>query len=201
MALTLRHYPLASGVFNLTHLNENLSDIQDKFGSIDNSDIASDAAIAATKLAASNQEWVVQLIYHFGDAGQWPADSSGATPLVAVPMPGQNGDTSWVATDVTWVTNDVGSGDALFDVRYGSYNGSGVWANAGSIVTDVAIDDAGANDTGNQGRSARLAVSIPNGSSVTSIALMSAGQGTDAIAEASSFLAVSVRLRRVLQSI
>lgn len=200
MALTLRHYPLASGVFNLTHLNENLADIQNKFGSIDNSDVASDAAIAVTKLAAANAEWTAQLIVNGAMlAAGWPAVSA-TTPLIAVPMPGQSGDTSWIATDVTWVCNDVGAGTGLFDVRYGSFDGAGAWVDAGTLVTAVTIDDVAAN-TGNEGRSSRLAVSIPNGADVTSIALMSGGVDATALSTAQGFLSVSVRLRRVLQSI
>lgn len=200
MALTLRHYPLASGVFNLTHLNENLSDIQDKFnGGIDNSDISTLAAIAPTKLSASNQEWTAQLKYHFGNQGAWPAVGA-TTPLDVVPVPGQSGDTSWIATDVTWVCNDVGDGAGSFDVRYGSFNGAGVWVNAGSIAAGTTIASVAAN-AGNEGRSARLAVSIPNGADVTSIALMSGAAGVGVVTAAGSFLCVSVRLRRVLQSI
>lgn len=207
MSLTLRHYPLASGTANLTHVNEDLADIQNKFGSIDDSDIAAGANIAVTKLAAYYQEWVVQLLWTVHcTAGPalvvWPA-ASATTPLVAVPMPGQSGDGSWVATDVSFVCNDVGTADASFDVRYGHYDGTGVWTNDGSIKTGQTITRLGGDATGSQGRNSRTAVTIPNGSTVTSIALMSAGQGTNVLngAAATGFLCVSVRLRRQLQSI
>lgn len=198
MALSLRHYPLSSGIFNLTYLNENLADIQTKFGNIDNSDIVATAGIVPTKLSASNMEWTAQLVYT-GAMAAWPG-AGATTPLIAIPLPGQSGDASWVATDMTWVCNDVGDGAGSFDVRYGSYGGAGLWANTGSIITGVTITSVAAN-TGYQGRSTRLAVTLPNSATVLSIGLMSAGAGVGVLSAATGYLAVSVRLRRVLQSI
>ena len=192
-------YPLAAGSVARATLNSILAAIVSKFsGGIDNSDINADADIVPTKLSASNMEWTAYLLYHFGMQGAWPATGA-TTPLVAVPMPGQSGDTSWVATDVSYVCSDVGTADASFDVRYGAYDGTGAWVNSGSILTGQTIASPGADNTGSQGRSTRLAESIPNSATVQSIALMSAGQGTGVISQ--GFLAVSVRLRRVLQSI
>lgn len=193
-------YPLAAGAVARATLNTILAAIVSKFsGGIDNSDVSASAAITPTKLSASNMEWTAHLIYT-GAMAAWPAVGA-TTPLVAIPMPGQSGDTSWVATDVSWVCNDAGDGAGSFDVRYGSFNGAGAWANAGSITTGVTIALAGAANTGNEGRSTRLSVSIPNGADVTSIALMSAGAGVGVLSAATGFLCVSVRLRRVLQSI
>lgn len=193
-------YPIAAGAVVRQTLNSILAAIVSKFsGGIDNSDISTAASITVTKLAASNCDLWVELPY-LERGTVWPAVSA-TTPLVAVPLPGQSGDTAWVATDVSWVCNDIGTADASFDVRYGHYDGTGVWVNDGSITTGVVLTRLGGDGTGSQGRSARLSVSIPNGATVTSIALMSAGAGTAVITGATGFLVVSVRLRRVLQSI
>lgn len=209
MALTLRHYPLASGVFNLTHLNENLADITAKFDAgIDDSDISPDAAISLSKLAASNIEHWVTLKYHFaqGNAGAgatWTSLAVSATvPLDAVPIPGQSTDTSWVVTDYVFVCNDVGTADGAFGLYVGHYDGAGAWTNDHTIVASQNITPSPVDNLGTQGRSARLSSpTITYGSDVKSLALMVAAQGTAVITAENSFLAVSVRLRRVLQSI
>ncbi len=193
-------YPLAAGTVTRSVLNSIFAAISSKFsGGIDNSDVNAQAAITPTKLSASNTDVWVHLPF-FARAA-WPAVAA-TTPLVAMPLPGQSGDTSWIATDVTWVCNDIGTADGSFDVRYGHYDGAGAWTNDGSITTGVTLTRIGGDATGSQGRSARLSVSIPNGATVTSIALMSAGAGTAVVTSTTTgFLCVSVRLRRVLQSI
>lgn len=201
MALSLgTGYPLAAGTVTRSVLNTIFASIVSKFsGGIDNTDISSAAAISPTKLSASNTDLWVHLPYYA--RAVWPAVSA-TTPLAIVALPGQSGDADWVATDVTWVCNDIGTADGSFDVRYGGYDGAGLWVNGGSITTGVVLTRLGGDATGNQGRSARLSVSIPNGATVSSIALMSAGAGTGVVTSTTTgFLVVSVRLRRVLQSI
>ena len=194
-------YTLAAGVVNRANLNSIFAAIVSKFaGNIDNSDISSSANIAPTKLSASNQECWINFAWEFDLHGAWPAVSATTPRTKAIPLPGQSADTSWVATDVTWACNDVGTANGSFDVRYGHYDAAGAWTNDGSVTTGVTITRA-IDNAGNQGRSARLAVTIPNGATVSSIALMSAGAGTGVVTAAGSFLCVSVRLRRVLQSI
>lgn len=199
MNLILPNYPLVAGVISLDQINENFNAIQQH--EITDADISSSAALTVTKLAAYYVETFVQLIYHFNlqgaDAAGWPA--AAATPLDAVPMPGQSGDAAWTATDVTYVCSDVGSADGAFGVSYGSYDGSGAWVAAGNVLASQTIASPGADGTGSQGRSSRLSVTIPNGSTVTSLALFCATQGTGLVS-AASFLKVTVRLRRALMN-
>ena len=61
MALTLPYTDL-SGVVDDTKLEADLTAIANKFGSIDNSDIAAGASIATSKLAASNYELVLSAV-------------------------------------------------------------------------------------------------------------------------------------------
>jgi len=193
-------YPISAGTVVRSAINSILAAIVSKFNAnIDNSDISSTANISPTKLSASNTECWVTLPY-LERGTVWPAVSA-TTPLVAAALPGQSGDASWVATDVSWVCNDIGTADASFDVRYGHYDGTGAWTNDGSVTLGVVLTRIGGDGTGSQGRSSRLSVSIPNGATVTSLALMSAGAGTGVVSAATGFLVVSVRLRRVLQSI
>ncbi len=199
MALNLGSgFPLAAGTVVRATLNTILTAIVNKFsGGIDNSDINADADIVPTKLSASNQEWVCQLDYYFGTQGAWPAVSA-TTPLAAVALPGQDGDASWVVTDVCLVCSDVGDGAGLLDVRYGHYV-AGVWTNVGTITASLGINGTGVDGTGTVERDSRLSVTIPNSTDPYAIALMSAGQGTGVVT--AGFLSVSVRLRRILQSI
>lgn len=205
MSITIPNTTLGPGVIDSGDLEANFTALTNKFGNIDNSDILSTAAIAPTKLSAYYSEAFVQLPYHFGAGGAWPAVGA-TTPLLAVPVPAISTDPSWVATHVTWVCSDIGTADGSFDVRYGAYDGTGVWNNSGSIATGVTLTRAGGDNTGFQGRSSGsyLAVTIPavvsvGGSDrVTCIALMSAGAGTNVITQ--GFLTVTVRLRRTIQS-
>jgi hypothetical protein len=140
---------------------------------------------------------LILLNYHFGAQGAWPAASSTA-PLALVALPGQSTDDSWEATDVAWVCTDVGTADAQFSVRHGNFDGAGAWSEQGVITSGVTITSPGADNTGSQGRSTRLSVTIPNSSTVQSIGLFSDAQGTGVVSQ--GLLHVTVRLRRALMN-
>lgn len=196
MSLTYRHYPLASGVANLTHVNENLADISTwANGNIVGADLSSDAGILTTQLACNKQDCIATLKY----SAAWPA-ASATTPRDLFPLPGLNGDEAWEITDYAWSCSDTGDNTAAFDIRYGRYT-AGTWGNVGSIATGVVFTSGAAADTGGQGRNAaRLSVQIaPDNTAPFSLALMSAVQGANALS--AGILVVSVRMRRVLQSI
>ncbi len=183
-------------------LETNSADIISKFGSIDNSDIAASAGIEPGKLSASLQEVFVNLTIRAESlAAGLPA---GGTVLTAVPIPGSSGDDAWKATDVQWVCTDTGAGTGKVRIEYGEHNASGTWTTVSAIPsspTTFAITNAAAADDAND-------VSVKENDSVDlaytgnprSIALLSDTADATAVSAAGSFLSVSIRLRRRLQS-
>jgi hypothetical protein len=212
MALTLRHYPLASGVANLTYVNENYADILSWSGSLRSGDMAADAGIVPTQLSNNKLDTIVTLRYVVPPSTGplavlgWSAMAvSATTPLDIAPLPGLNGDEAWTVTDYSWVCSDTGSVAGQFDIRYGWFGAGSLWTNVGSIATGVVMTTGG-DGLGNQGRNAaRLSIAIaPNSTAPYSLALMCAATGTGVLTAsttAPAILVVNVRLRRVLQSV
>lgn len=190
----------SSGVQASYPIEQNFSFLAEKFGNIRNADISSVAGISIDKLDKQYQEvWCELFVNSNMLAAAWPAVGA-TTPLALAPIPGSNGDDSWTVTDVSWVCNDCGGLAGLFDIRYGAYNaGTGVWANAGSIVTGVAIT-AGAVQTGGQGKAVEGgSTAIAFSTVAQSLALMSAGADATALTAAGTFFKAMVCLRRKIK--
>lgn len=202
MSLTLTGYPLVAGVVPLSTLNTYFSQLQTKFGNIDDSDIMTGANINVDKLQYQYQEALVSLVVRKADlTAGWPAASATA-PLVAVPIPGTNGDPSWTVTDIYWVCTDTGDGLGQFSVRYGYFN-NGSWSNTASIAVGKTISNPAAG------------VDRPNGASILEngsgsiafstnpsyIGLFSDAVSATTLAGGSSydFLSVSIILRRKIK--
>ena len=203
MSLDLPHTTLST-TFVSTESDDNFAAVEDKFdGGITNADVSADAGISVSKIATIYQEVWLELCWHQGLAvggANWSAVAVGAaTPLDFVALPGSDTDV-WICTDVSWLCTDTGTVKGQFDVRFGAYNGAGVWANAGSIVTAVDMPVVGAGNVGNQGRAyeedASSGTTITQGATVRGLALMSAAQGTAVMDGGSDFLKVMVALRR-----
>lgn len=203
MALILPYPDLdaySTGVQASAPIEANFAAVAAKFGDIRNADVAANAGISIDKLDKQYQEvWVELFVNSNMLAAAWPA-AGATTPLALVPIPGSNGDEAWTITDVSWVCNDCGGLAGLFDVRYGAYNaGTGLWANAGSIVTNVAIT-AGAANTGGQGKALEGgSTSIAFSATAQSIALMSAGADATMLTGAGTFFVATVCLRRKIK--
>jgi hypothetical protein len=202
MSLTLTGYPLVAGVVPLSTLNSWFSLIQNKFGAIDDNDIATGASINIDKLQYQYQEMLVSLTIKRQDlAAGWPAGSA-STPLVAVPIPGTNGDPDWTATDVFWVCTDTGDGLGQFDVRYGYFNNA-VWSNTASVITGTVMGNpaAGANQPNGGSALEGGSVAITLTANPSYLALMSANVSATTLAGGAQydFLTVSVILRRKIK--
>ena len=194
MALAIT-YPTLSNPANKVEVETNFDDVVNKFGTIGNEDIRASAGIELSKLAASYQEVWLDLQFFYDSYGAWPGVAA-TTPLDAFPLPGSDADTAWVCTDVSWVCSDTGTTAGSFDVRYGAYV-AGTWTNAGSIITAVSMPVVGAGNLGNQGRALEGGtVSLTQSATVRAIALMSAGVGVAVMNAATTFLKVSVCLKR-----
>lgn len=209
MALVLTN-PTLSTTSDKTEIEANFTDVVNYInGDIDNASLSAAAGIALSKLAASYQEVWLTLRYSAVLFGAWPAAPADPTaPTVTelidyVPLPGSDADTAWVATDVSWVCNDTGTADASFDIRYGAYDGAGVMAGAGSVITGAAVT-AIAVDKGNEGRALEGgSVTLTQSTTVRGLYLVSAGQGTSAMDDTTapgSWLTVTVALRRQIQA-
>lgn len=208
MALTLTN-PTLTTSFTSTEVDTNFADVQNKFGSIVNADVASNAGITIGKLANQYQEVWLELKYYGVLFGAWPAaPANAAAPtfaelIDAVPLPGSDADTAWVVTDISWMSNDSGAASGSFDVRYGAYSAGGVMTGAGTVATGMTITQIG-NDLGNEGRGLEGgSVTITQSTTVRCLYLVSAGAGTtvmDDVAAPGSWLKVMVALRRQIQA-
>lgn len=214
MALTITT-PTLSTSFTSTEQDTNNADIVNKFGSIDNSDIAASAGIAITKLANQYQEVWVTLTWRAAGAGAGPgtaawtavADPANITiaemraQCITAALPGTDADTAWSATDVSWVCTDCGSSAGAFQVSYGALNAAGtVWVRSGTIVTPGTMTVSSDNN-GNKGRALEGgAVTITQSTTVRDIMLCPLTTGTGVLSNAGDFLSVMVALRRQIQA-
>lgn len=188
-------YPTLSNPADKSEVETNFDDVANKFGTIGDEDLRAAAGIQLSKLAASYQEVWFDLNFYFDSYGAWPV-AVATTPLDAFPLPGSDADTAWVCTDVSWICSDTGTTAGSFDVRYGYFN-AGTWANSGSIITAVTMPVVGAGNLGNQGRALEGgSVALTQSASVRAVALMSAGAGVAVMNAATTFLKVSVCLKR-----
>jgi len=192
MSLTITNTTLSNPA-DKTEVEQNFTDVANKFGAIDNSDVKAGAAIAISKLAASYQEVWLQLEMRQDIDGSW----AGTTYYDWVPLPGTDADTAWVATDVSWTCKGVGNGAGTFSVEYGAFSGAGVWVRDGDVVNAATIAAGGGVDTFYQGRALEGgAVTLTQSSTVRALALYSEAAGTNVIDAAKDFLRVTVALRR-----
>lgn len=141
MALTHTNDTL-SDPLNKSEMETNFSETRTKFGNISNADISVAAGIAVSKLAVSNQEFVVNLrIDSSSLSSGWPAATT--TPLVFVPVPGDITDDNITVQDVTYWCSDIGAGTtAAFIVQWGRLTG-GVWKNEATVVASTVIASVG----------------------------------------------------------
>lgn len=209
MALTITTPTLATS-FTSTQVDTNFADVVNKFGSIDDSDVAANAGIAIGKMANQFQEVWVNLIFYATTVHTWTAAADPANLTIAevrenavlVPLPGSNDDPAWTAIDVSWACTDCGSAAGAFDVRFGALNAAGTtWVSAG-IVVGAASMTITTDGNGNQGRALEGgSVSITQSATIRELALIVRTAGTGVMTTAGGdYLSVTVALRRQIQA-
>jgi len=105
-----------SSTISKSELETNFTNIENKFGAIDNSDIKNGAGIAIDKLEAS-KEYVVVVLETKGDATGWNTDDQYRD---YVSLPGTTDQSAWTLKAASWVCTDVGDGSTVptFDVEW-----------------------------------------------------------------------------------
>ena len=137
MALTITNTTL-SDTITKTEIQQNFSDVVNKFGNIDNTDIKSSAAIAITKLSASKEYMSIQLTVPL-DSGGLAGSAGDVKALAALPGGSDDDDqANWKVAEIAWVCGDIGAGTGKVDVVFGGLTSAGAW-DAGSDV--VLYDD------------------------------------------------------------
>ena len=131
--MTLSLTTSLSSTITKSELEGNFTSLQNKFGSIDNSDIKSGAGIAISKLAATKEYTTVVL-------ANTACTVSGTGQIIAyAPLPGMGTGTyeqaDWVLKAANWMCSDGGSGAATFDVALGYFN-SGTWADVSVLIDE-----------------------------------------------------------------
>lgn len=190
----------------LTHSNATLSDPIDKseietnfaetrakFGSIINADIASNAAIAVSKLAVSNQEILINLAVDSSVfASGWPAATT--DPLVWVPVPGDDTDDDLTIVDATYMCSEPGT-TADFIVEWSDYTG-GTWGGTGPVTT--VISSTVIDNTGNPSL-ATSTVSF-HASALRGFGLQSNGADSACLSAANKSFSLTLLCKRVIQA-
>jgi hypothetical protein len=205
MPLTLPYPTFTAGtVIDPTAVNANNTAIVTKFaGNLNNADLAADAGIAYTKLAAYYEHLDVHLIvYPAMFAAGWPG---GNIIAAGVPVPGVAGDTPWTVTAVTWCCTDTGGGTGTFDVLWGYFTGGAFVSSTALLAAATTITQgAGANDS-NDGTSALAAATVDVGFTANSphhFVLRSTGADATTLTggQLYNFLSVTVRMRRAISA-
>jgi len=173
-----------------SEIETRFANIQNKFGNIINEDISSDAGIALSKLSASYQELCITIA-----ADEWGAANA---IIAATPLPGSNGDTAWVVTDIQWICTDSGNGAGTFDVVWGEYDAAGTWTTTTTVASAIALSNANSvADTANDARGLEGgSVSLAFATGARSLAIRVNAAGANILTATTGFLVVSVILRR-----
>jgi hypothetical protein len=199
MAATIT-YPNLGTTVDKDKIQTNFSDLVNKFGNIDTSDISGSAGITSGQLADPYQEVFVQLKCRTGDlAGGWPG---GNVYVDVVPIPGSTVDAAWEVTDISWTCQDIGAGTGTFTIVYGSYNGVGTFSETGTVVSGVAIGPAGTYQARALAVTKGSGTSIAFNATVRSLALKSVTADATCLAGGSAYdtLSVTIVMKRELQS-
>ena len=140
MTLTLNKS--LSSTITKSELETNFTDIENKFGAIDNSDIKAGAGIAISKLEAS-KEYVVVVLETRGDGTGWTVDDQYRD---YVSLPGITSTQSvWTLKAASWVCTDVGDGspETTFDVEWQHWTtatGAGGTASVTTLIAGETLD-------------------------------------------------------------
>jgi hypothetical protein len=179
------------------------SEVQDNFddvagvvnGNLTNANLASNAAIAASKLAVSYQRMVVELKVTAGDLAAAAAFVSypASGVLDVCPIYGTSGETAWTVEGIYWVTNGIGGGGADFDVQWGYYDGAGAWQNTASKVNGATQNIN--TYMGAATVAAGATCNFPD-AQIRGLALVSTGADATMLNAAGKFLRVMVSLKR-----
>lgn len=154
MSLTIT-YPSLSAVATKAEIDTNFADVTNKFGSIDNSDIAAAAGIDITKLGAYNYETILNFEIHTVAAAQPPelVLAGSANPVQFCAIPGTSADGTYTVVSGSWVCTDVGAQTNDFRLEWGYFSTPGaVWTVATTIGTvNNMTSNSGANNAAGQG--------------------------------------------------
>jgi hypothetical protein len=160
MAVSITN-PTLSTTIVASEIEANFTDLVNKFGSIDDSDIASNAAITITKLAAYNFEFLMNLTLRgpnvAGAAGDDPIVWSTTEPSLVMGLPGTSADGTYTVISGNWFCTDVGDQTNDFTLTAGYYDTANppVWTVDTTIatVTNMPANDAAGpnNDNGGMG--------------------------------------------------
>ncbi len=137
MALTLT--TSLSSTISKSELETNFTNIENKFGAIDNSDIKNGAGIAIDKLEAS-KEYVIVVLETKGDATGWNTDDQYRD---YVSLPGiTSTQSAWTLKAASWVCTDVGDGSTVptFDVEWQHWTTSSGAGGTASVTTVIAAE-------------------------------------------------------------
>ena len=148
MALTITNTTL-SDTITKTEIQQNFSDVVNKFGNIDNSDIKAAAAIAISKLSASKEYMSIQLTVPLASGG---LDGSAGDVKALAALPGGSDDddqANWKVAEIAWVCGDIGGGTGKVDVMFGGLTTAGAWDTSNDVELydgiTLAKMDAGAS--------------------------------------------------------
>jgi len=128
-----------SSTITKSELETNFTDIENKFGAIDNSDIKAGAGIAISKLEAA-KEYVVIVLETRGDAtGLSVADQY--RDYVSLPGITSN-QSAWTLKAASWVCTDVGDGSTVpsFTVEWQHWTQATGAGGTASVTTVIAAE-------------------------------------------------------------
>ena len=148
MALSITNTTLSSTITK-SEIEQNFTDVVNKFGNIDNSDIKAAAAIAISKLSASKEYMSVQLTVPL-DSGGLAGSDGDVKALAALPGGGDDDDqANWKVAEIAWVCGDIGAGTGKVDVMFGGLTTAGAWDTSNDVELydglTLAKMDAGAS--------------------------------------------------------
>ena len=149
MALTITNTTLSDTIAK-TEIQQNFSDVVNKFGNIDNTDIKSSAAIEITKLSASKEYMSIQLTKPAVSGTGLAASVGDVWALAALPGGSDDDDqANWKVAEIAWVCGDIGAGTGKVDVVFGGLTSAGAWDAGNDVVLyddlTLAKMDAGAS--------------------------------------------------------
>lgn len=186
MSVTLPYPTLGPGPVYNSELNENFGALEAKFGQIDNSDIASGAAISVDKLDAQYERISLKLS---GSSTTTVNTFIDFAPLL------NDGNGTWTIEGVQWLLNDKGTTRPAIRLRYGYYTAdTTTWVSVSEITAATTLSAGGTDDTADQGTIALTASSLdpnPGVNPVRSIGLFMSTAGV-----ASGTVWVSIMLSR-----
>jgi hypothetical protein len=197
MALSVPYPTLGTGLADSTKIDSNFAAVTSKFnGAITNADIATGAAIAVSKLAASYEYITVPIRYTIVGAGGMPPVS---TVLGTVPMY-NDGKGAWTAAAYSWYCDDVGAQTGKINIKWGCYTTGGAISAAGgnpiAIKSGETLDGGTANTPFQDGATASVSLTWNQNNMILYVDVNT--QDATALSADGNSLVVNVLLKRAI---